>query len=71
MKSVFYRNNISGERQQREKSRSQYTLDSNGDLGSDLYYNSRPESRYHQTSTVSSYYICIYYFTPFTKRHIK
>lgn len=43
------------EPQPREKSRSQFALDSNGDLGTDLYYNSRPESRHHQTSTVSIY----------------
>lgn len=35
------------------KSRAQYALNSNGDPGNDLYYNSRPESRrHHQTSTV-------------------
>lgn len=39
-----------------EKSSSQFALDSNGDLGADLYYNSRPESRrHHQTSTVGTY----------------
>lgn len=46
----------------REKSRSQFALDSNGDLGTDLYYNSRPEQRHHQTATVIS--ILIFFFSP-------
>lgn len=45
-----------GRESHKEKSRSQFALDPNGDLGSDLYYNSRPESRYHQTSTVSVFW---------------
>ncbi|XP_065214984.1 rho GTPase-activating protein 100F isoform X2 [Planococcus citri] len=47
------RNDMKREAHGREKSRSQYALDSNGDLGTDLYYNSRPaEPRHHQTATL-------------------
>lgn len=50
---IWFRSNMRRENPPREKSRSQFTLESDGDLGTDLYYNSRPESRHHQTSTVS------------------
>lgn len=57
---IEFRSNMRREPPPREKSRSQFTLDSNGDLGTDLYYNSRPASRHHQTSTVSitAMFIC-------------